>query len=266
MCKFCDNNGEHRIMSYSNHDSMDIYYGQYQGVCVSSSLTMKGNMLLLNASGSYRSRLDCYYEDEGLDIDSKYSINSKSSHFKIEFCPFCGKKLTSHMYEKEVLKDEIDELKYKLGETKEKAKNMEITIECSFTTSKGEYQTLRDMIWKNFEGDCKRTPIPLEVLMHPSLGKLKTKVSYNGSEDGYDYDNLDPEVGITFHGSSYGTFYSDVYRMTEEVYDKLSSLGLFPKNDKKMKEYKEKKAKIERKIQALTEKIKDLGKQLKNIK
>ena len=54
--------------------------------------------------------------------------------------------------------------------------------------------------------------------------------------------------------------------MTEEVYDKLSSLGLFPKNDKKMKEYKEKKAKIERKIQALTEKIKDLGKQLKSIK
>ena len=75
MCKFCDNNKSKKILSYDNANSMNISYGQYQGVNIYASLSMKENMLLLEGSGSYRSKSDCYYDDE-LDCNSEYANNS----------------------------------------------------------------------------------------------------------------------------------------------------------------------------------------------
>ena len=92
MCKFCDSKKEKNVLLYDNHNSMNIHYGQYQGVHVNASLTLKGNMLILNGSGNYRSRSDCYYEDQGLDCDGEFSKNASDEYIKIEYCPFCGKK------------------------------------------------------------------------------------------------------------------------------------------------------------------------------
>lgn len=43
---------------------------------------------MLDANGSYHSKSDCYYEDEGIDIDNENAINSKAEYIKIKYCPF----------------------------------------------------------------------------------------------------------------------------------------------------------------------------------
>lgn len=110
MCEFCESNEIRTIGSYSNHDSMDIYFDQYKGVSVYSYLEMKKDMLLLSGSGNYRSGHDCYYESEGLDCDGENSKNSKPKLIKIQYCPFCGRKLDSIEYEKECATRELPKI------------------------------------------------------------------------------------------------------------------------------------------------------------
>ena len=134
MCEFCDNLIEKTILDYDNHDSMNIDFGQYKGVHVYSNLNMKGNMLILNGGGSYRSSFDCYYEAEGLDdCDGETARKSKCSYVQIKYCPFCGKEIKSVLYEKTKTNDEIIELKNKLKELKKDLdySNMFINFEWS---------------------------------------------------------------------------------------------------------------------------------------
>ena len=79
MCKYCNSGKEHLIVSYNNTDAMNLSFGQYQGVNVCGSLTMKGDMLMLSGSGSYRSHSDCYYEDNGVECDSHQPPRLKTS-------------------------------------------------------------------------------------------------------------------------------------------------------------------------------------------
>lgn len=66
---------------------------------------------MLDANGSYHSKSDCYYEDEGIDIDNENAINSKAEYIKIKYCPFCGKEIKSVLYGKTKANDEIAKLK-----------------------------------------------------------------------------------------------------------------------------------------------------------
>ena len=75
-------------------------------------------MLMLDGDGSYHSKSDCYYEDEGIDIDNKNVLNSKAEYIKIKYCTFCSKEIKSVFYEKTKTNDEIAKLKNKLKEFK----------------------------------------------------------------------------------------------------------------------------------------------------
>ena len=102
MCEFCESEKPVEVGYYSNSDSLDIAYGQYKGVHVYAELEIKKDMLLLSGRGNYRSASDCYYESEGLECDGEYSHNSKAKPIKIQYCPFCGRKIDSVEYEKEL--------------------------------------------------------------------------------------------------------------------------------------------------------------------
>lgn len=246
-------------MSYDNHRSMNIYYGQYQGVNVIANLSMKGNMLVLNGNGNYRSRSDCYYENEGLDCDGEHSKGSKGSYIKIEYCPFCGKKIDSNEFEINKTKDEIDAVKHKLNETKEKLSSIAMKVDFSFKTNDYvSYKKAKEMMWKDFGLGAKINPIKIETILE-EFGNLKAHVSY---DDFRDCQELAFDKGISFCGSSGGEFYGYVYSITEEQYDKLVDMGLIKRNNIQLAGIRNKKAEVQKEIDKLNKKLISLQKKL----
>ena len=262
MCKFCDSKKEKEVMSYDNYESMDICYGQYQGVNVVANLSMKGNMLILNGSGSYRSRSDCYYENEGLDCDNENSEVSEGSYIRIKYCPFCGKKLESNEFEIKKTKDEIDAVKHKLEAAKEKLSSITIKVDFSFKTNdEASYKKAEEMLWENLIICARMKPIKIETILK-EFGNLKAHVSY---DDLCDCQELEFDKGITFRGSSRGEFYGYTYSVTEEQYDTLVDMGLIKRNDIKLAGIRNKKAKVQEMVDKLNNKLISLQKKLKNL-
>ncbi len=249
-------------MSYDNHRSMNIYCDQYQGVNVIANLSMKGNMLILNGSGSYRSRSDCYYESEGLDCDNEHSKDSKGNYIKIEYCPFCGKKLESNEFEIKKTKDEIDVVKHKLEEAKEKLSSITMKINFSFKTNdKASYKKAEEMIWEDFVIGVKIKPIKIETILK-EFGNLKAHVSYDDLRDCQEFAF---DKGIGFYGYSGGEFYGYVYSITEEQYDTLVDMGLIKRNAIKADGVRNKRAKVQKEIDKLNNNLISLQKKLKRI-
>ena len=247
-------------MSYDNHRSMNICCGQYQGVNVIANLSMKGNMLILNGSGSYRSSSDCYYENAGIDCDNEYSKNSNSNYIKIEYCPFCGKKLESNEFEIKKIKDEIDDVKRKLEEAKGKLSSITIKVNFSFKVNdEASYKKAEEMLWENLIIVAKIKPVKIETILK-EFGNLKAHVLY---DDFYVCQEFIPDKGIKFYEISDGEFRGYVYSITEEQYNTLVDMGLIKRNAIKVNGVRNKKAKIQEEVDELNNKLISLQKKLK---
>ena len=253
-------------MFYDNRDSMNISYGQYQGVNVMASLLMKGNMLVLSGTGSYRSESDCYYEDEGLDCDSEGSTNSDSVYLKIAYCPFCGKKIESYEFENRSINDKIVVLENKLEDKKAKLARVGLHARFSFVAKDDLYRKAKDMVWEDFTGDCKLIPLKLETILK-EIGNLKVQMLYGLTNDGY-YSSFvcptfDPEEGIKFTGARCGEFHGETYSITEEQYHMLAGMGLIKENLIKLNGVKSKRVKLQKDIDETINRIDELKKKLK---
>ena len=268
MCKYCDTIKEKSLLSYDNSDSMNVSYGQYQGVNVVADLSMKGNMLVLNASGSYRSTSDCYYEEEGLDCDSKQSEDSPGSYIKIKYCPFCGKELNSTTFDKKKLEDDIELIKYKLEKAKNKLAFAGLRVTFTFTAKGDLYDKAKDMVWKDFYVGCKLLPVKLETIIK-EFGTLKAHIIYGRNHDGYYYNKpcpaFNPEEGVMFNGSAFNEFHGYTYSITEEQYDTLINMGLAKRNVNKLKDVKVKQAKYQEDVDKLNKKLNALKRELKTL-
>lgn len=269
MCKFCDSKKEKDVLSYDNYDSMNICCGQYQGVNVIANLSIKGNMLTLRGGGSYRSRSDCYYENEGLDCDNEPSSDSPGNYIKIEYCPFCGKKLESTEFEKKKTKDEIEITKCKLKEAKDILSCKGLHVYFTFNAKGDLYEKASEMIWKDFDGDAKMVPLTLETILK-EFGNLKAHIMYGKNDGDYWYGNdpspaFNPKDGIKFSGSSYGEFYGTIYSLTEEQYYMLVDMGLVKRNEAKLQGVRNKQAKIQSNIDKFKKKLDTLNKELKKL-
>lgn len=267
MCKFCSPKGGKDLMFYDNRDSMNISYGQYQGVNVMASLLMKGNMLVLSGTGSYRSESDCYYEDEGLDCDSEGSTNSNSVYLKIAYCPFCGKKIESYEFENRSINDKIVVLEDKLEDKKAKLARIGLHARFSFVARDEDlYKKARDMVWEKFKGDCKLIPLKLETILK-EIGNLKVQILYGLTNDSYyrsySCPAFDPEEGVKFDGANFGEFHGRLYSITEEQYHMLADMGLIKENLTKLDSMRTKGIKYQREIDETIKKIAELKKNLK---
>ena len=269
MCKYCDTIKEKSLLSYDNYGSMNVCYGQYQGVNVVASLSMKGNMLMLNASGSYRSTSDCYYEEEGLDCDNKQSIDSPGNYIKIKYCPFCGKELNSTIFDKKKLTDDIELVKRKLEKAKNKLALAGLRVTFTFTAKDDLYDKAKDIVWKDYHANCKLLPVRLETIIK-EFGTLKAHMIYGRSgDDGYYYNSpcpaFNPEEGVKFNGSAFNEFHGYTYSITEEQYDTLINMGLAKRNINKLKDVKVKHAKYQEDVDKLNKKLNALKMELKKL-
>ena len=103
MCEFCDEIKYNQICSYDNGCGNSERFG----IGVGAWCGIRGNMLLLEAGGHRWTKADDYYESEGLDIDAESAVREVPGIVKLNFCPFCGKKLTDKTYENEIAKREL---------------------------------------------------------------------------------------------------------------------------------------------------------------
>ena len=110
MCEFCDGTDK-LVLSYSNSDALK---DGVIGVSSSAFLYMKGDVLSLKGQGSYFSEMDYYYDDE-LDVDPKVSRQTHPSLMKMNYCPFCGRKLETHFYEEEFCKQHLAQIRNTLS-------------------------------------------------------------------------------------------------------------------------------------------------------
>lgn len=256
MCKFCDSNKEKYVLSYNNHSSMNIYCGQYQGVYVNADLKMKGNMLMLSGKGSYRSRTNCYYEDEGLDCDDdEEAKTSPAKCIKVEYCPFCGKKLESTEFEKKQTKQMINSITNKLKTTKKKN-----TLYAKFTfIAKGDiYEKAKNMVWEKHNDGSNTTyiPVKLETILK-EFGNLKCRLIY-GNNTYYEPIPFDPNKGVQFSMVRFNEFQGPPYIITGEQYGILADMGLVKKDNNKVTKMKEKQRKCQEEIQKMENKLEEL--------
>ena len=256
-------------MSYDNHDSMRISYGQYQGVSVRSSLSLKGNMLVLKAGGSYRSESDCYYEDEGLDCDNEHSNDSKPSYKKIKFCPFCGKELNSTAFEVEKTKEEIEETENKIEKIKHNIDCAILSVGFKLVAKDTEASVeFNRIFFDSHRHTNERVYMPLNELT--KYGTL-TGVTCYGEDPRYSYgkkymSQYDPKKGITFtscYGKEKG---SSCVWVTEEQLNELVELGFCKLNPLRLAGFRKKQENLANELVKLQEKLSTLNKHLDSLK
>lgn len=295
MCKFCDNISKINLMHYDNHASMGISYGQYCGVNVQSNLYINGNMLILDANGSYRSRSDCYYEDEGIDIDNEMAYNSKAEYIKIKYCPFCGKEIKSVIYEKTKNNDEIVKLKNKLKELKTELDYSKMFINFEWKLKKRTPEEINKIIeedkkeveakgykfinsnsyiesiqYYNYKEKYFDNPLTLKELTE-KFTDIKAHIIYGNisEEDRFsklpDKFTLDTKIisGSFYRPTYYGTY---TYILTDEMYEKLAELGYIQKNDSKYNAMVKKREKIKEEIKKTKDKLNKLKEYLNSFK
>jgi len=277
MCKFCDKDKEKSLVSYDNYKNMNIYCGQYQGVNVWGSVYMKGNMLSIGCSGSYRSHSDCYYDAEGLDCDNENSSNSEPNYIQISYCPFCGRKLDSHTYEKQKTKDDIKNLKNKLKWLEQELRDYSLIITCHWYCNKRVLHNVE--VWPGEFGDRVEYDYieydnnnPLNI---KEISEIFPKVSINTYYGCPQKDwnkrilpNL-PEFTLNtkmMFGCYYnGQYNSGDYQITDKMYFKLVKLGYIEHDEKKYDKLKNKQKEIQAKIVNSKKKIEELKQYLKTL-
>lgn len=263
MCKYCDNENTKSVLSYDNSDSMNICDGQYCGVKVYAELKMKGDMLMLSGRGGYRSESDCYYESQGLECDGEFSTVSKDSYIKIEYCPFCGKKLQGFEYEMTCTNDKIKEIKdnlYKLNKNKlYNSVLMYVVYEKSVhpkTLAEAEKE--------------KVSELTLDEILD-NFDKVQIDIFY---PDDYEYRDWYLEQYSTFkfnqllkcNGSRYYEHYSKKYIVEDEEFEELINRGLVERDDEKWKKMLETRAKIEKDIKKTNAQLHKMQEELKAYK
>lgn len=294
MCKFCDNVIKINLMHYDNHDAMGISYGQYSGVNVQSNLYINGNMLILDGNGSYRSRSDCYYEAEGLDIENESAYNSKAEYIKIKYCPFCGKEIKSVLYEKTKTSNEIIELKNKLKELKKDLYYQNMFINFEWSLNKRTPEEIDKMVeeerkeveargWKftgaksyaesiqyyGYDEKYFDNPLTLKELKE-KFSNVKGDIIYGNVREDDRFGDLPDKFTLDTKIRSYSyfrpTYYSHTYILTDEMYEKLAELGYIKKNDSKYNAMIKKREKIKKEIEKTKNKINELKEYLNSLK
>lgn len=266
MCKCCESQAS-ILMTFDNRRSMDVYCDQYQGVNVCAQLGMVGNMLELNGGGSYRSKSDCYYESEGLEIDNKYSKRARSSYLKIQYCPFCGKKLNSTVYEKTIATEQIELLQKELEKTKEDLKyyhlTMSIVWEYPNRKPKCDYWHIMQEGKEHWMDDENFT---IEELVQKGA-KISFEILYE-AEKGWDNPDealLNFEDKIECNLVHYGQLESRWYIVTEETLDKLQKMKLLPRIErKKIAKLNKDKENLLQKAKTIEDTIDKLNEELKS--
>jgi len=289
MCEFCDNLDKTNLMHYDNRYAMAVSYGQYSGVNVQSDLYINGNMLILDANGSYRSRSDCYYDAEGLDIENEKSYNSKPNYIKIKYCPFCGKEIKSVLYEKTKTNDEISELKNKLKELKKDLNysNMFINFKWSLnertseeidkmveeyknrSTNKDDYRPIvsvyRESIkYYGYIEKYYEHPLTLKEIKE-KFSNVKGDIIYGDIREEDKYDDLPNKfdkftLNTKIRVSSYfrPTYYASTYILTDKMYEKLAEFGYIQKDDSKYNAMIQNREKIKKEIEKVNNKLNEL--------
>lgn len=276
MCKYCDSLKEKSLVSYDNSDSMNISYGQYQGVNVYGSVYMKGNMLSIGCSGSYRSESDCYYDDD-LDCDSTYSQNSDNSYIHIQYCPFCGKKLEDHTYEKQKANDDINKLKEKLEWLEQDLRDYSLIITCHWYCNKrilhnvevwpGEFGDRTEYDYIEYDND---NPLNFKEISE-IFPKVSINIYYGCPQKDWnkciliDLPEFTLNTKIRYRSYYNGEYYSGDYQITDKMYFKLVELGYIKHNEKKYNELKKSQKEIFDNIIQIKKNIKKLEHYLKTL-
>lgn len=278
MCKFCDTDREKVIVSYDNRDSMNISYGQYQGVNVFGSVYMKGNMLSIGCSGSYRSDSDCYYDAEGLDCDNENSFDSNPNYIQLMYCPFCGRKLdNTHIYEKQKAKDDIKNLENKLMWLEQDLRDYSLIVVCDWFCNKRILHNVE--IWPGKFGDRTEydyikydndNPLNFKEISE-IFPKVYINIYYGCPQDDWNKYIRAKLPQFTFYtkiksnGYYSGTYSSCDYTLTDQMYFKLVKLGYIKHDEKKYNKLKNKQKEIQTKIINTKNKIKELKQYLKTL-
>lgn len=277
MCKFCDSLKEKTLVSYDNYKSMNVSYGQYQGVNVYGTIYMKGNMLSIGCGGSYRSLSDCYYEDEGLECDSEDSSNSEPNYIQISYCPFCGKKLEDHTYEKQKANDNIKKLKEKLKWLEQDYRDNNLIVDCDLYCNKRILHNVQ--VGPNSWGDREEidyikydndNPLTLKQISEV-FPKVTLNVYYGRQQKSWnkcireEYPSLTLHTKIKTNGYCCGSYHSYIYKLTDEMYFKLIELGYIKHNEDKYNELKESQKEIFDNIIQIKKNIKKLNQYLKTL-
>lgn len=256
MCKYCESEKEHNLVTYSNADSMNISYGTRQGVLMYSYLSMLGNMLLVRGSGNYRSKFDCYYESWDLDCDGENATESDAAYIGIKYCPFCGRKLDSTLYEKTYAKDRIKELEHKISEQKDILGNEKIFIQFR---------------WKGVHKDnYNKNPLSIEELFNAY--SCEAKIHYGFYFDSYmwgkpeDLEELYMSTKIIDYSGSRLSNVSEMFILNDDMLNELASKGFISIDEQQLRSVKEYNKELENIICKEQKEIEDLKKKLETYK
>lgn len=264
MCKFCDDNKLKSLVSYDNVESMSTCMGQHKGVCVYSNMYMQGNMLLLNGDGSYRSESDCFYESQGVEIDCEVSAKSDMRYIKIEFCPFCGRKLDNKDYELRKALDDREQLKHKIECLKLDAECAQLYAQITWKDKK-VIEHKFNAIGENGE---YKNDMSISEIKKNKFRYLNARIIYGVRRDSF-YGKVkkwQPETHIECHRYGCGTFYSDWYIIPVDCLDEFCKLTKTVKEDseldklfKTQKEIDDKMTKLNKEMILLNKRIEKLN-------
>lgn len=257
MCKYCDNGKTKPVLSYDNRDSMNICDGQYCGVKVYAELKMKGDILMLSGHGGYRSESDCYYESQGIDCDGEFSTVSKPSYIKIEYCPFCGRKLNSNTYKKVELNDKIKLLKDKT------LYNLNTDLLYSSIVIYVTYEKSKPTMDEDVNG------FTLDQIFE-KFDKVRIHVFYPEDykfNDWYlsSYETFKANEPIKYRGSKYNEHFSAKYILEDIEFEELVKRGLIAKDEEKWQNTKAQQNELRKKIDNVNSEICKLKDELESL-
>ena len=265
MCEYCNKKNNISLLNYNNAKNMNVCCGQHRGVNVYSTVSMQGNVLFLDANGSYRSNSDCYYEEQGIDSPNEYANHANKSYIKIEFCPFCGKKLDSNLYEVLELKKKKANVEKKIKKIRDKLPNMKLF--CQFVLYDYPFQKIKnDNYFDVPEVD------DMNIVELSNFNNVKTYVYY-----GVDYINFeskvlteDSAIKLKVRKWNTKTKLAEVvtlcYAIDEDMYSKLVELKLIKRNSKKLKKFNEENNKLQNDYVRLEFQLKELNKKINELK
>ncbi len=266
MCEYCEKIKANTLVSYDNYKSMKISFGQYQGVNVFGSVQMKGNMLSIACGGSYRTESDCYYEEEGLDCDNENAFNSKPNYIKIEYCPFCGRKLDDYTYERERTKDDIHILKDELKWLEQDLRDYNIFVRCHWYCNKrvhnvevwpGVFKDRTEYDYIDYKNDNPLTIKEISEL----FPKIFLNIYYGCPQDKWNKRiySIPPEftrnTKIITNVYFAGEYKSIYYLLTDKTYFELVKFGYIKHDEEKYNELKKKQEDIKKSIENTKDKI-----------
>lgn len=272
MCKYCKDETRKTILEYDNRDSMNISYGQYQGVNVMSYLEIQGNALFLSGHGTYRSGSDCYYEEQGLDCDNEVSNKIDDVYIKIDYCPFCGKKIKSTVYERLQLEKKKNKLLQKAKDLQCKINLQQVFCQFSFKYHFDEVRKTES----TFFNEPKLKDMSLKDMLNSAkVFDLKCELTYGYDHRyfySYEFELLPFDEHIKCGCYSYNNktkiaeFNTTTYRLDEERYNELIELLNLEGNQKKFKSVIDKKEKLESELNNVNESIADIDTKIESLK